>query len=191
MKNKQKGIAHPILIGIMVLVVAAVGFTAYRVGKSNSGTVTNSTDASQSDTVNEIKVDKEESEPVKIPEEEKKTEPAPIKTDKPVEQAPDKKDKTYLTIKYVSAEQDGSTLAVHSKIEKAVSGTCNFKLYREGFEKVHSSKKITNSQDCKGTLDISNMPNYSGWSLHVWFDGSDGKTYAYQDAKSLSLTDPN
>lgn len=197
MKNNQKGIAHPVLIGLVVLVIGAIGFTAYRVGQNSNSQANNSDDASITDSVGEIDIEKTaENETVKIPddEEEKEEEKPTTVTDttkKTESNAPDKKDKTYLNIKSVSVVQDGDKLNVHSKVEKAVSGTCNFKLYREGYEKVHISKSISNSQDCKGTLDISDMPNYTGWSLHVWFDGSDGKTYAYQDAKSVSLTDPN
>lgn len=197
MKHNQNGIAHLQLILGLVLVLGVVGFAAYRVGQSNSSDQANQQDTSDVDLAQELKVNEEESKEIDVPQEKEEakveTEPAKKETAQPEKttDSHEKKDKTYLKMKSVSAVQDGSVVKIHSQVEQAVSGTCNFKLYRDGYPKTHTSNKISNSQDCIGQLDISSMPNYEGWSLHVWFDGDDGKTYAYQDSINFTLTDPN
>lgn len=192
MKNNQQGLSHIIIVALIVLVIGVISFAAYRVGVSTSSQ-NQGTGSDQQPLVSDLKVE-DEQETVKVPKEEEKTEPVKEvtkPTPAPDEKTEVKKDKIYLNISLVSATQDGDKVNVHSTIEKAVTGTCNFKLYQEGYEKIYTSKKITESKTCKGSLDISDLPTYNGWSLHVWFDGSDGKTYAYQEEKAISLTNPN
>lgn len=195
---KQKGFAHLQLIAGLVLTLSLVSFAAYRVGQSNSTSNNNNENDQTIELAEGIEIKEEETKEITVPKEEtEKTAepeavvPKPVES-KPSEPAPVKKDKVYLSMKSVSASQDGSIVYVKSKIERAVSGTCNFKLYREGFEKLMTSNKISNSQDCIGQIDVTSMPNYEGWSLYVWFDGDDGKTYAYQDnIDNFNLTNPN
>lgn len=193
---KQKGFAHVQLIAGLVLVLGVVSFAAYRVGQSNSTTNNNTENDQTVELAEGIEVKEEESKEITVPNEEPEKSPEPVEAKpvetKPAEQAPEKKDKIYLSMKSVSATQDGSIVYVNSQVEQAVSGTCNFKLYREGFEKVQSTSKISNSQDCVGQINVASLPNYEGWSLFVWFDGDDGKTFAYQeDIDNFPLTNPN
>lgn len=194
--DKQQGFSHVVLVAMVVLLVGVIGFVAYRFGVITS-TRNQEIQTEQTPLASDLKIEEEKSETVKVPSEKKKTEavkeetkpaPAPAPEEKPVE---DKKEKIYLDMTYVSASQDGDSFLVESRLEKNATGTCNFKLYKEGQEKVYATKKISDSKTCKGSLDISDLATYSGWTLYVWFDGSDGKTYAYQKEKSVSLSDPN
>lgn len=191
----QKGIAHPTMLVLIALVIGTVGLTSFVVVKNNSANRESSqtasqTEAEKSEDLNKLEAVEEENDEVEVPKEEKLVAPVPVekKTDT---SNPDKKDKVYLSMSLVSAVQQGNIVKVHSRVQSPVTGTCNFKLYREGFDKVYSTSTISNSQDCIGQLNVSSMPNYEGWNLHVWFDGSDGKTFAYQDAKPFALTSPN
>lgn len=198
MKHRQQGFAHLQLVVLLVLVLGVVGFGAYKVGQNQSDANRNA-ETEDIGLADEIKVVEEEApEEVKIPAEEKpveekkveqpvekKTEPTPEKTEEK------KEDKVWLEMTKVSASQSGSVFKVASRLPQSLSGTCHFKLYQEGYERVYSSKKISNSKDCVGQLNIDDLPTYDGWELHVWFDGSDGNTHAYQKESSVSLTDPS
>jgi hypothetical protein len=196
MKLNQRGIAHIQFILLAVLVVGVVGFASFRVGQMNKNKQQNNQDQTHSnEEISELKATEEkETEEVNIPSE--KQEAAPISTPtetktatKPTPEQP-KKEKIQIGISLVSVNQQGATLNVHSKLDTPASGTCNYKLYKEGFDKVRASNKISNSQDCIGQLNLSGMPNYDGWSIYVWFEGDDGITQAWQDAKPVSLTTP-
>lgn len=191
MKKDQRGLAHLYLVGIAVLLVGLGSFTTYRVMQSNNNLSNTPESANDAEPKKEIvAVEEEKADEVDVTKEE---EAKPVEEPKKIQPKPDpvKKEKVYLNISSESVAQDGAVLYVRSVVEKAVSGTCNFKLYQEGYNKVYSSNKISNSQNCEGQLDISNLPTYDGWGLHVWFDGDDGKTYAYQDVIQQPLTDPN
>lgn len=195
MKLDNKGIAHLPVIGLIVLVISVIGFTGYKIGQKQSNEQANA--GNDTSEIKEFKPEQEKSDETVIVPEEKDVEVAPAEQVKPAP-APTKpsvkdteKSKVYIDISLVSAVQEGAIVKVHSKIAQNVSGTCNFKLYREGFEKNHTSTKISNSQDCIGDLNVSSMPNYEGWSLHVWFDGDDGKTFAYQKEQAFPLKNPN
>jgi flagellar basal body-associated protein FliL len=201
MKNTddQAGIAHIQLIIGMVLVVGVVSFAGYRVGQS---TRTNQQLQEIKEPIVVTDVSTKEAEQkaadiVEVPPEEKALEstpvPVPAAAPKKVEATPKtevKKEKVYVEMSKVSAVQNGTVLNIHSRLASAQTGTCNFKLYQEGYEKVYASIKIQSSNDCIGGLSVAGLPTYSGWSLHVWFDGSDGKTNGYQKEEPISLVAP-
>lgn len=199
MKHKQSGFAHIQVIIIGAVVLSVVAFAAYRVGElqtSNDQAKNETADAGLVDdiTIKEETVD--ESKEITIPSEkdvattqpvEKK--PASENKKEPVEEK--KKDKVWLEMKKITATQDGSVVNIVSRLPSKQSGTCHFKLWQDGQEKVYSSKTISSATDCVGQLDVSSLATYSGWELHVWFDGSDGKTHAHQKEASITLSNPN
>jgi hypothetical protein len=200
MKTNQLGFAHIGLIAVIFVVFGVVGFAAFRVGQHTSQNKETQT-ASTPEPASPIKLIEEEKPVVEvtIPAEEKLIEKVaepvtekPAPAPKPVEQTPKtkKEDKVWLEMTKVQDIQQGSVVLAQSTLPQAMSGTCNFKLWQDGYEKVFSSNQITNSKDCTGQLDISSLPTYTGWSLHVWFDASDGKTHAYQKESPISLTQP-
>ncbi len=209
MKNNQHGFAHLQIVVAFILVLGVVGFAAYQVGiRNSSDQQDNKKTQAQVELEKSLEVEEQKTETVTIPAEKPAAEtsttttptsetpkPAPPKpAPKPVTKAPateTKKDKVYLALKSAGVSQSGATLTIASKLDKAASGKCNFKLYQEGYDKRFSSNKISGSTDCNGQLDVAGLPTYSGWSLHVWFDGDDGKTYAYQDVMPVTVTNPN
>lgn len=197
-KYSQHGIINPLVVIIIVAVLAVVSFSAYRIGQSNSSedsqskTDTSDIDLAQSKTITEE--EKEPSEEVTIPEEEKTVAPVPVKEEpKPVEQPAEKKktEEVWFQMTKVSAVQDGSVVKIVSKLPATYSGTCHFKFWQDGYDRVYSSTQITNSTECSGQLNVANMPTYDGWSLHVWFDANDGKTHGYQTEEPFPLTNPS
>lgn len=201
----QKGFAHVQLIAIVFTAVLVVGFAGYRIGQHQSSRVDRSGDLDDIATIEGLEIleqEQSQTKKVDIPEEKsevaevpQKTEsttpsqPAPKKTEP--ESQPKKQDKVWLNMTQKSAVQNGSQLNVVSELPKALSGTCNYKLWQEGYQAVYSSSKITSSSTCSGSINVSSLPTYSGWELHVWFDGSDGKTSASQKQTQISLTNPN
>ena len=124
MHNNQQGLSHIIVAALLTLVVAVVGVAAYRVGVSTAPQ-NQSGNANQQPLVNDLKVEEEKSESVKVPSEQKKTEPVKEEPkSEPVVKEEVKtdynKDKVYLDISLVSAAQDGSKVNVKSTIEKSV-----------------------------------------------------------------------
>ena len=196
MKRSQEGAIQPLPIALAVVVLVVISFSAYRIGQNNSSQQSQTENDSSTEIAQEIKTNEEAVEEITVPKEEEPAQPvaAPAPAVEKVEEpvvAEDKKDKVYLNITLAGATQDGVVVNVTSNIESPVTGTCNFKLYQEGYEKVYSSNQISNSQTCSGQLDVSSLPTYDGWELHVWFDGSDGKTFAYQEEQPFALNDPS
>lgn len=203
MKYNQSGIVHLQLIVVAVLVVGVVSFGAFRIGQVSSTrdqAKDENTDTSLAEDILIKEAEQNEAKEVEIPAEKTSVEeqavPAPKPAPKPVEQKPTeetkkKEDKVWLQMEKVVASQEGSVLKIVSRLPSDQTGKCNYKLWQNGYEKVYSSNNINGSRDCKGQLDISNLPTYSGWELHVWFDGSDGKTHGYQKEGAVSLTNPN
>jgi cytoskeletal protein RodZ len=194
-KLNESGFAHFQLVAGALLVIGVVSFAAYRVGQNQTNNQQVS-ETKQPETVQEIKVsEQDEQKEVAIPEEVKEAPAAPVeekKTTKTETTTTEKKksEKTYLKMTKVSAVQNGSVIDVVSKLPQPLSGTCNFKLWQNGYEKVYSSVTITNSSDCVGQLNVANLPVYTGWSLHAWFDSSDGKTSASQAEEAISIQQP-
>jgi hypothetical protein len=180
---------------LLFFVAGVISFGAYRVGQQSSESQ-QAQDVVNPELAGDIKVVEEEktTEVVTIPADEKVVEKVaePVVEKKVVTETIEKKkeDKVWLEMTKVVGAQEGSVVKVQSKLPQALSGTCNFKLWQDGYDKVYSSNQITNSVDCIGQLDVSNLPTYSGWSLHVWFDGSDGKTHAYQKEAPITLQQP-
>lgn len=197
MKNNQNGFSHIIVIAAVALIIGVVGFAAFRVGQSNEAQ--NNQQKENVDNPkpkNQLSVE-QKSDTVTVPSPEKTSEPVketppptPAPKPAPVEQPKSKTNKTYLKISLISATQQGSVLNIHSKIERNVTGTCNFKLYKEGQPKIHTSNAINNASDCVGQLSLSSINDYQGWSVSTWFDGSDGLTYAYQQAVAAPISKP-
>ncbi len=198
MITKQKGFAHLQLLAAIIAVMSFVAFAAYRVGQIQSNNnKTSSTD--DITTVQEIKtVESEEQEEVVIPDEVKEAESVPVeKADpEPVEQkvsepAPEEKkksDKRWIKMTKISATQNGSVIDVVSKLPETLTGTCGFKLWQDGYEKVYSTSSISNSTDCIGQLDISSLSTLTGWTLFAWFDSSDGTVSASQPEEPITIT---
>lgn len=196
MKQKdQKGIAHLGLIAGLIVTIAVISFGAYRVSQNSSDEQSQIENEDSSETIDAIEVkeaEEEKADPVEVPKEEKELASAPVeKKEEPVETAEKKKDKTYVQMTKVSAVQDGSVVKVVSKLPSAYSGTCNYKLYQEGYERMYSSNQINASDTCSGQIDISGAKTYEGWELHVWFDSSDGKVSGWQTEEAFPLTDPS
>jgi hypothetical protein len=198
MKTNQSGFAHLGIMAIAVVVVGVISFTAFRVGQSQINNRENS-ESNQPETVQEIKVAQEEEQQkeVVIPEEVKEVAAAPV--EKQVEKIVEptkttdikkKEDKTWLKMTKVSAVQSGGVLNVVSRLPQALTGTCNFKLWQDGYDKVYSSVSISNSSDCAGQLNVSGLQTYSGWKYYVWFDSSDGKVSASQPEEAIRLVQP-
>lgn len=179
------------------MVFAVIGFAGYQVSMKNSSQASSATKETDT-TEKKALVTTESEKPVIIPETKPaaapvaepapvtKTAPAPVKTATPEV----KKDKIYLNLTSLVAAQNGSKIDVHSRLDKPASGTCTFKLYQAGYPKVYATSKIANAVDCVGQLDVSALPIYSGWTLFVWFDGDDGRTYAYQKERLIDITQP-
>lgn len=198
MKNKQHGFAHIQLVIIGLVVLGVIGLAAVRVNQSTNSNEQAKDLETDTSLAENIAINEDEQKEVTIPaEKEAATEEyvAPpkktttVKKTEPVEEV--KKEKIYVGMQKIVAEQEGSVVKIVSRLDSPQSGTCNFKLYQSGYEKVYASNTISGVTDCVGQLDISNLQTYTGWELHVWFDGSDGKTYGYQKESSITLTDPN
>lgn len=195
MKSKnENGFAHLQLILGLVVLVGIVSFAGYRVGQNQSNKNQESSDDNKPETVQEIKVvEAEEQTEVVIPEEVKEIAPVveektTVKTETPTEKK--KSDKTWLKMTKVSSVQTGGVIDVVATLPQALTGTCTFKLYQEGYEKVYTSVAIQNSTNCSGQLNVANLPIYTGWTLYGWFDSSDGKTSASQPEEAISIQTP-
>lgn len=193
--KNENGFAHLQLIIGLVLLVGVVSFAGYRVGQNQSKENQESSDDNKPETVQEIKaVEAEEQTEVVIPEEVKEIAPAPVeekttvKTETPTEKK--KSDKTWLKMTKVSSVQTGGVIDVVSTLPQALTGTCTFKLYQEGYEKVYTSVAIHNSTNCSAQLNVASLPVYTGWTLYGWFDSSDGKVSASQPEEAISIQTP-
>jgi hypothetical protein len=195
----QNGFAHIQVIVLVVLVLGVVGFAAFRVGQTTSNNQAKDT-IDEPSLAQDITIKEDEQKEVTIPAEKTEAEQAAVEKPAPTtttekKPAPTtetvKKEKVWLNMEQVSAVQTGSFLNVVSRLPSAQSGKCQFKLYQSGFEKVYTYTTISNATDCSGSLDVFNLPTYSGWELHVWFEGFDGKTQGGQKEAPMALTDPN
>ena len=201
----QQGAIHltTVLLGITLLSI--VSFSAYRIGAANNDSnnqeKSDTQDVSLTEEIQINEADENEAKEVTIPKEEEpvdttpvaeavKEEPKVVYKEEPKEEVK-KEDKVWLQMTKVSAVQEGSVVNISSRLPSAQSGTCHFKFWQDGYERVYSNTQISNSTDCVGQVNVANMVTYDGWELHVWFDGSDGKTHGYQAEEPFPLTNPN
>lgn len=208
MYKNQQGAIHFTTALLAIVVLSIVSFAAYRIGASNDASNqsrTESQDVSLADGIKVNEASENEAKEVTIPKKETTADSAPVveppeeqsnstHTEKPkeeVKQEIKKEDKVWLQMQKISAAQKGSVVNVSSRLPSAQTGTCHFKLWQDGYERVYSNAQISNSTDCVGQINVANMVTYDGWELHVWFDGSDGKTHGYQTDEPFPLTDPN
>lgn len=208
MKNTQRGAIHLTTALLAIAVLGIVSFAAYRIGASNdlsSQSKAGTEDVSLAEGIKINETEEDEAKAVTIPKKETPADTAPVTeptkeelkvayTEKPkeeVKQEVKKEDKVWLQMQKISAAQSGSVVNVSSRLPSAQTGTCHFKFWQDGYERVYSNSLISNSTDCVGQINIANMVTYDGWELHVWFDGSDGKTHGYQTEEPFPLTNPN
>lgn len=200
MKQKQSGFAHIQIVLLAVVVFSVIGFAAFRIGQASNNREQSKDLDTDTSLAQDITIKEDAKKEVAVPAEKETasqekvaTTPKTTTTTEPkkVTEETKKEDKVWLKMEQVSAQQTGSFLNIVSRLPSPQSGKCNFKLVQSGYEKVYTFTSISSSTDCAGSLDVSNLPIYSGWELHVWFDSFDGKTQASQKEAPISIVKPN
>jgi HD-GYP domain-containing protein (c-di-GMP phosphodiesterase class II) len=201
LKTKQQGLSHILLVFGVVITISVVAFGAYRVGSNstNNSELQNASEQQEIDQEDElvaVEPKEEEKETIEIAAEKtelqkiEESKEEEVKKQEPVQQEK-KKEKRYIEMTKVSAQQSGSVVKIVSRLPEKLSGTCHYKLYQEGYERIYSSNSISNATDCVGQLNVADAPTYEGWELHVWFDNTDFSVFGYQLEEAFPLSNPN
>lgn len=208
LKLNQKGMIGPVEIGAIILVIAVVGFTGFRIGNARTQVEEITANAQNDEAADEaarlalkeqaeedakeIEIPKDESSVEKAVEEPKTTEvpkQTPAET-KPVETEPvkEKKDITYIEFNKGGAGQSGDTVSASARLESEQTGTCYVKFYKEGHPKVFKEHALSNAKECAATFAISEFEVAGDWDIYIWFVSSDGKVEAHQASYPVDIT---
>lgn len=192
-KLNDQGFIGLLELGALVLLVALISFTAYRISSINSEvdrSLNNTADGSESTQKQPITL-KEESEAkeVTVPEKEESKDQEPVTTETAKTTEPETTKPTIKSIKFTtrSASQDGNNVAASGTLESNQSGTCYFKFKQDGQEKVYKTSSISSSKSCTKTFAVSDFPVGGEWVYYVWFVSSDKTVQAYADTLTLSI----
>lgn len=191
-KLNQSGFIGLFEVGAIVLLIAVVGFTAYRINSINSEvdrSLNNTADGSESAQKQPITVKQEdEAKEVTIPKKEEPKDPAPVATETVKKTEPKATDVTKVKFTKGGGEQQGEAVKVSGTMESAQTGTCHFKFKKDGQDKVYVTKQINDSRTCSTEVAVSKFGSSGSWDFHLWFVSSDKSVQAYQDIYPIDIT---
>ena len=199
-KNDQTGSIGVIEILLVIVLIGASTFVAWRLSNASDSEQNSQLAIDQARESQEIGLSKlilvedieqqKEEDLAKSADKKKDDLPEETVTQKEPEEENKNEEKpkiTYLEMTSVNTGISGTTVSATASLKQANTGTCNLKFRKDGKTKVYFERQISNSKECSFTVDTSEI-NLSGViEVYMWFSSQNNGAKGWADQASIKL----